>query len=341
MAVPEQNDEFNQTFDVALHLGTLVAVVAYFWEQDIVRLLGAWLRSLSRRRVESADERIAWFVLVATIPAAIVGALAEDAIANNLKGIPGRSRSSSPSSASSSGSPTAARGTDDAGPRARARRSDRRRAVPRVHARGVEVRDHDHGRALPPARPRLRERFSFFCSSQQRSGQSSGRAQNNMLLGELPAGWEAPFMSRTIAAFGGRPSRDRLAARLLAPAQLHAVRDLPTRRGARDLAPERDRRPRGDVLTGRAVGRGTAVADADHLSSLSLLTVACHISGQPAFEPRRLLGALRRVASAVRIRAGAGQVAAGDNQVLLARIGRPSNQHSRMLAHPGRVAGLG
>ena len=27
----EQNDAFNQTFDVALHLGTLIAVVAYFW----------------------------------------------------------------------------------------------------------------------------------------------------------------------------------------------------------------------------------------------------------------------------------------------------------------------
>ena len=27
----EENDRFNQTFDVALHLGTLVAVVAYFW----------------------------------------------------------------------------------------------------------------------------------------------------------------------------------------------------------------------------------------------------------------------------------------------------------------------
>src|SRR5215203_7064506 len=27
----EQNDQFNHTFDVALHLGTLVAVVAYFW----------------------------------------------------------------------------------------------------------------------------------------------------------------------------------------------------------------------------------------------------------------------------------------------------------------------
>ena len=36
----EQHDRFNQTFDVALHLGTLVAVGAYFWH-DIVKLVGA------------------------------------------------------------------------------------------------------------------------------------------------------------------------------------------------------------------------------------------------------------------------------------------------------------
>ena len=38
----EQHDRFNQTFDVALHLGTLVAVGAYFWS-DIVRLVSAWV----------------------------------------------------------------------------------------------------------------------------------------------------------------------------------------------------------------------------------------------------------------------------------------------------------
>jgi undecaprenyl-diphosphatase len=79
----EEHDSFNQTFDVALHLGTLVAVVAYFWG-DIVRLIRAFLGTLARRRLETADERIAWFVLVATIPAAVVGFAGEDAIANWL-----------------------------------------------------------------------------------------------------------------------------------------------------------------------------------------------------------------------------------------------------------------
>jgi undecaprenyl-diphosphatase len=79
----ETHEEFNQTFDVALHVGTLVAVVAYFWS-DVVRLVAAWLASVRRRSVESADERIAWFVVIATVPAAIIGALGEDLIAEHL-----------------------------------------------------------------------------------------------------------------------------------------------------------------------------------------------------------------------------------------------------------------
>ena len=55
----EQHDAFNQTFDVSLHLGTLVAVVVYFRE-DLVRLAAAWLGTIRRRRIETTDERIAW-----------------------------------------------------------------------------------------------------------------------------------------------------------------------------------------------------------------------------------------------------------------------------------------
>jgi undecaprenyl-diphosphatase len=79
----EQHDAFNQTFDVALHLGTLVAVVGYFW-RDLLALVVAWVRTLRTRRLETAEERVAWFVVVATIPAAVIGLLGEDAIAENL-----------------------------------------------------------------------------------------------------------------------------------------------------------------------------------------------------------------------------------------------------------------
>src|SRR5687768_2025746 len=79
----ELHDEFNQTFDVALHFGTLVAVVAYF-RADIARLIVAWLGSVRRRRVETGDERLAWVVAIATIPAAAVGAAGEGLIADHL-----------------------------------------------------------------------------------------------------------------------------------------------------------------------------------------------------------------------------------------------------------------
>ena len=79
----KEHDAFNQTFDVSLHLGTLVAVVLYF-RSDIARLAAAWARTLSSRRVETVDERIAWYVAAATVPAATVGAVGENLIAERL-----------------------------------------------------------------------------------------------------------------------------------------------------------------------------------------------------------------------------------------------------------------
>ncbi len=81
--VLQEDDEFNQTFDVALHLGTLVAVAGYFW-QDIVRLLTAWFRSVRAVAIRAGDERLAWVIVVATIPAAVVGALGENFIVDRL-----------------------------------------------------------------------------------------------------------------------------------------------------------------------------------------------------------------------------------------------------------------
>jgi undecaprenyl-diphosphatase len=79
----KENDAFNQTFDVSLHLGTCVAVGAYFWH-DVVTLLKAWFGTLGRRSIRTRDERLAWVVLVATIPAALAGFLLEDVIAENM-----------------------------------------------------------------------------------------------------------------------------------------------------------------------------------------------------------------------------------------------------------------
>ena len=79
----QQHPDFNKTFDVALHLGTLIAVVLYFWA-DVVRYTTAWFRSVRRRRIEAVDERIAWYIAAATVPAAIAGAAGESFIEDHL-----------------------------------------------------------------------------------------------------------------------------------------------------------------------------------------------------------------------------------------------------------------
>jgi len=64
-------------FDTTLHLGTLAAVLAFFW-RDCLKLLVAWWESGRRRRLHSSEARIAWGILVGTIPAALLGYLFED-----------------------------------------------------------------------------------------------------------------------------------------------------------------------------------------------------------------------------------------------------------------------
>lgn len=64
-------------FDVALHLGTLVALLAFFW-RDLWRLAQAFIRSVIERRVgEDMERRLAWLVLVASVPGAVIGVLLE------------------------------------------------------------------------------------------------------------------------------------------------------------------------------------------------------------------------------------------------------------------------
>jgi undecaprenyl-diphosphatase len=79
----ENHVAFNKTFDVALHAGTLVAVVAYFWT-EIVAILRAWFGSVRRRSISSQDERLAWLLFIATIPAALGGAAGESFIEKRL-----------------------------------------------------------------------------------------------------------------------------------------------------------------------------------------------------------------------------------------------------------------
>jgi undecaprenyl-diphosphatase len=74
---------FNKTFDVALHLGTLFAVVIYF-RREIVELIAGAISVLRKRAMETAAERLAVMIVVACVPAAIVGAVLQDTIDEHL-----------------------------------------------------------------------------------------------------------------------------------------------------------------------------------------------------------------------------------------------------------------
>jgi undecaprenyl-diphosphatase len=75
--------DVRKSFDVALHVGTLVGALVYF-RNDVARFAGAWFRSIGARRMSSPDERIAWALVVGTIPGAIAGALFENVIQEKL-----------------------------------------------------------------------------------------------------------------------------------------------------------------------------------------------------------------------------------------------------------------
>ncbi|MGI8587017.1 MAG: undecaprenyl-diphosphatase UppP [Chloroflexia bacterium] len=80
------------TFDVALHMGTLVAVLAYFW-QDWIRLIGAALRSIAARKWDATtDSRLAWYIVLATIPGAVAGLLGESKLDEMFHGTDAASR---------------------------------------------------------------------------------------------------------------------------------------------------------------------------------------------------------------------------------------------------------
>ncbi len=197
----EAHDEFNQTFDVALHVGTLVAVVVYFWA-DIVRLTASWIGSVRRRSISSPDERIAWFVAIATVPAAAIGAAGESLIAENL-GEPWQiaiflavfgvllwvaDRTPATKQMSDLG-PGAALAVGFAQSLA---------LMPGVSRSGITI---TAARFLGLDRDSA-ARFSFLLLVPIVFGASLWEGVNEILLGDLPAGWQGPFVVGIFAAAG-------------------------------------------------------------------------------------------------------------------------------------------
>ena len=65
------------TFDTTVHLGTLLAVVAVFW-RDLLDLLKGWWQGLRQGRpLETTEARLAWWIILGTVPAVLAGLLLE------------------------------------------------------------------------------------------------------------------------------------------------------------------------------------------------------------------------------------------------------------------------
>ena len=197
----ETHENFNKTFDVALHLGTLVAVVVYFWD-EIVHFIVAWFRSVGRRSIQTPDEKIAWLLLIATIPAAIAGAIGENAIETHL-GNPWEiainlavfgvllyiaDRSPQDRKLEQIGLWTAlAVGAAQA-----------IALMPGVSRSGITI---TAGRFLRLDRDSA-ARFSFFLLVPVVFGAVVYKGLKDVVLGTLPSGWEGPFLVGTVAAAG-------------------------------------------------------------------------------------------------------------------------------------------
>ncbi len=73
------NESFYLAFLVALHVATALALLVFFW-RDWDRIIRGFFRTLRTRKVTSSDERLAWLLVIATIPAGIIGLVFEHSL---------------------------------------------------------------------------------------------------------------------------------------------------------------------------------------------------------------------------------------------------------------------
>lgn len=78
-----ENEEFNKTFDVALHAGTLIAAVGYF-RREVVALAVGFLAAARQRAIATTEQRLSVAIAIATVPAVIAGALGSSFIDEQL-----------------------------------------------------------------------------------------------------------------------------------------------------------------------------------------------------------------------------------------------------------------
>lgn len=67
-----ESESFWLAFVVMLHVGSALGLLAYYW-RDWVQIVRAFFRTLATRRIETSTERLAWLIIVASIPAGVIG----------------------------------------------------------------------------------------------------------------------------------------------------------------------------------------------------------------------------------------------------------------------------
>jgi undecaprenyl-diphosphatase len=71
-----QSESFWLAFVVMLHVGSALGLLAYF-RRDWVQIIGAFFATLGKRRAETPNERLAWLIVLASIPAGILALIFE------------------------------------------------------------------------------------------------------------------------------------------------------------------------------------------------------------------------------------------------------------------------
>ncbi|HEX6204485.1 MAG TPA: undecaprenyl-diphosphatase UppP [Solirubrobacterales bacterium] len=79
----KEHPEFNKTFDVALHAGTLIAAIAYF-RVEVVVLIRGFLQAARQRAIETQEQRLSVAIAIGTVPAVIAGGLGASFIDEHL-----------------------------------------------------------------------------------------------------------------------------------------------------------------------------------------------------------------------------------------------------------------
>lgn len=78
------NESTEKAFDVALHIGTVLVTIVYFRRDLVTYLRAGWRTVAHRDEPMTTDGRVAWLLLLSTVPAAAVGALFESQIDEHL-----------------------------------------------------------------------------------------------------------------------------------------------------------------------------------------------------------------------------------------------------------------